>query len=100
MFDSKGMWNAVAANDPVYDALYEKAVAASTFEEQKPLAIEMDKHVIKKHWVIWGPDTPLFNVVQPWIKGYNGEGGFGGLMRIPLFARLWIDSELKEAMGR
>ena len=100
MFNSKGMWNAVAANDPVYDALYEKALAVSTFEEQKPLAIEMDMHVIKKHWVIWGPDTPEFNVLQPWIKGYNGEGGLGGLMKMALFARLWIDSELKEAMGR
>ena len=99
MFKSDGMSNAVAANDPVYDALYEKAVAASTFEEQKPLSIEMDMHVIKKHWVIWGPDTPLFNVVQPWIKGYNGEGGLGGLMKMPLFARLWVDQELKKEMG-
>ena len=99
MFNSKGLWNAVAANDPVYDALYEKALAVSTFEEQKPLAIEMDMHVIKKHWVIWGPDTPEFNVVQPWIKGYNGEGGLGGLMKMPIFARLWVDQDLKKEMG-
>ena len=40
MFNSKSMWNAVAANDPVYDALYEKALAASSFAEQKPLSID------------------------------------------------------------
>ena len=99
MFNSKSMWNAVAANDPVYDALYEKALAASSFAEQKPLSIEMDMHVINRHWVIWGPDTPVFNVVQPWIKGYNGEGGLGGLMKMPLFARLWVDQDLKKEMG-
>ena len=99
-YTTGGFANPIALSDPVYDALYEKAAAASTFEEQKPLVTEMDMYAIKRHWFIWTPEAPLFNVIQPWVKGYNGEAALGGSMPIPVFARLWIDSELKEAMGR
>ena len=99
-YTTGGFANPIALSDPVYDALYEKAAAASTFEEQKPLVTEMDIYAIKRHWFIWTPEAPLFNVIQPWVKGYNGEAALGGSMPIPVFARLWIDSELKEAMGR
>jgi ABC-type transport system substrate-binding protein len=95
---SESQWNAVASNDPVYDGLYETALAAGTYEEQKQILIEMDMHVIRNHWVIWGPDTPLFHVTQPWIKGYNGEAGIGAL-KFPIFARLWIDQDVKQEMG-
>ena len=98
IFTSNSPFNPAASNDPVYNALYDRALAASTFEEQKQTLIEMDMHVIEKHWVIWGPDTPLFNVTQPWLKGYNGEAGMGGL-KFPIFARLWIDQDLKKEMG-
>ena len=98
VFASESPWNAVASNDPVYDGLYEKALAAGTYEEQKQILIEMDMHLIRNHWVIWGPDTPLFHVTQPWIKGYNGEAGIGAL-KFPIFARLWVDQDLKQEMG-
>ena len=98
LFTPNSAWNPVAANDPVYNALYDTALAASTYEEQKQTLIEMDMHVIENHWVIWGPDTPLFNVTQPWLKGYNGEAGMGGL-KFPIFARLWLDQDLKKEMG-
>jgi hypothetical protein len=40
---------------------------------------------------------PIWVAAQPWVTGYNGEQnmGAGGA----LYSRLWIDSELKEAMG-
>ncbi len=98
VFSSESPWNAVASNDPVYDGLYERALAAGTYEEQKQILIEMDMHLIRNHWVIWGPDTPLFHVTQPWIKGYNGEAGIGAL-KFPIFARLWVDHDLKQEMG-
>ena len=78
--------------------MYEKALAASTYEDQKQTLIEMDMYAIEKHWIIWGPDTPLFHVTQPWIKGYNGEAGIGAL-KFPIFARLWIDQDVKQEMG-
>ena len=85
--------------DPVMDAMIEAAEEATTLEEQKRLIKEIDMYLIKIHHVIWGPKLPWFTAVWPWIKGYNGESelDFGDKS---IFARLWIDSEMKEALGR
>ena len=96
---SKAAWNPPNANDPVFDAMYDAAEAATTIEEQMRLHNEADMYIIEKHWWIAGPRVPSFNVTQPWLIGYNGEIE-GNLDRTAKFARLWIDSELKEAMGR
>ena len=78
--------------------MYEAAVAATTIEEQRKLSREADRYSIEKHWWIGGVRVPSFNVSQPWIIGYNGEIS-GTLDPRQIFARLWIDQELKEAMG-
>ena len=59
----------------------------------------MDMYGIEKHWVIWGTETPQFNVHQPWVIGYNGELWLGQGQHNTPFTRLWIDSELKKEMG-
>ena len=95
---SKAGYNESNVSDPVYDEMYEAAVAATTIEEQRRLSREADRYSIEKHWWIGGVRVPSFNVSQPWIIGYNGEIS-GTLDPRQIFARLWIDQELKEAMG-
>jgi hypothetical protein len=79
--------------------MHEEVIAATTFEEQARLVKACDWHMILQHNNIWGPKIPQFNVLQPWVIGYNGEADLGDMDRWVLLARLWIDSELKEAMG-
>ena len=95
---SKAGWNPPNVQDPVFDAIYEAAVAATTIEDQKRLVKEADMYIIEKHWWIGGPRVPLFSVTQPWVIGYNGEID-GNVDRHQHVARLWIDSELKKEMG-
>ena len=92
--------NAVVV-DAQYDAMYEALLAATTVEEEKRLTREADMYAIEHFWHLWsGPMSPWFTVHQPWVIGYNAEGSFGGGQEHVVFARLWIDSELKKAMGR
>ena len=86
-------------SDAQYDAWYEAALAATTIEEQMGLIKQIDWRVIEQHFQLWGPAADVFNVHQPWVIGYNGEGGFGGMQNQVVFSRLWIDSELKKEMG-
>ena len=86
--------------DPVMDAKAEAAVAAATPEEQQRLVREADMYFIEQQWYIWGPKPPSFNASQPWIKGYNGEVELGLSRSVAMLARIWIDSDMKEAMGR
>ena len=92
-------WNSAAVEDPVYDAMFEAAGAATTIEEQQRLVKELDMYAIERHWTVWSPMNPQFDAFWPWIKGYNGEFKLGYTPTHFFLARVWIDQELKEAMG-
>ncbi len=93
-------FNRSGVSDPTYDALAEAVAAATTMEEQQRLVKEADMYAVEQHWYVWGPVQPWFEVYQPWVIGFNGEIELGHMNRAPvIWSRLWIDSELKAAMG-
>ena len=96
---SKGGWTETNINDPDYDAMVDAVLAATSIEEQMRLVREADMYMIEKHWFLWGPMAPWNHAHQPWVKGYNGEFDLGSISCGLIFARLWIDSEMKAAMG-
>ena len=85
--------------DPVYSSMVADVQAATTMEERRRLTRLVDMYIIEKHWFIWAARVPLMNVLQPWVIGFNGETELGSMDRQLMAARLWIDQELKEAMG-
>ena len=93
------VWNpAGLLTDPTFDAKFETMRATTDLEEYKRLFRELDMYATERHWYIWGPESPQFNWNQPWVIGYNGESELGYGQAYQMLARLWIDSELKEAM--
>ena len=96
---SGNTWERSLHQWPELDALVDAALAAITFEEQQRRVRETDMYAIENHWQIWGPKSPTSWAVQPWVIGYNGEFCLGPNEASLIVSRLWIDSELKEAMG-
>ncbi len=93
------LWNPGVVSDPVFDAMADAVLAATSLEEQKRLAKEADMYAIQQQWFIWGSRTPQFNLNQPWVAGYSGETQLGSCGWGRVFARLWIDQDLKKEMG-
>ena len=80
--------------------MIDAAGATLDMQEKIRLSKEINMYALENHWYWWGPRVPNFLVYQPWIIGFNGEYDLGVNQRFAnLFARLWIDSELKKAMG-
>ena len=97
---STATWTSGAKGpDPVQEKIALAVQAATTLEEEARLVKECDMHMIKKHEDIWGPKVPQFTAVQPWVIGYNGEVEMTNQDRTSIYARLWIDQELKKEMG-
>ena len=96
---SKAGWNPNNNNDPVFDEIYEKALAATTVEEQQEWARQANLRIAEQLWMIRGPVAPLFGATQPWIKGYNGEGDVGGMQRSTVLMYLWVDQDIKRELG-
>ena len=87
--------------DPVYDAMVDAIFDSTTIDAQYALIKEINMYVTEKHFKIWGPETPQYHALQPWVKGFNGEIALGlGSGGQQILARLWIDQEMKEAMGQ
>ncbi|MDE0023886.1 MAG: ABC transporter substrate-binding protein [Spirochaetaceae bacterium] len=86
-------------SDPDYEAMLEAAEAATTIEEQHRLVRELNQYGIEKFWMIWTPNGPQFNAIQPWIIGFNNENWMGNGQVLVVFTRLWIDHDLKTEMG-
>ena len=100
VFTSRSTSNFGNINDPDFDALIERAEAATTLEERNRLTKEANLYAIAQHWEAVGPTSPQFNVAQPWVKGYNGEISLGMQGQfLTLTARVWIDQDLKREMG-
>ena len=81
------------------DAMIEAAESATSIAEEQRLGREADMYMIEQHFYIWGPKAGKYMAIQPWVEGYNGEVHFGAQHRLLIFARLWIDQELKKEMG-
>ena len=96
---SKAGWNPNNNNDPVFDEIYEKALAATTVEEQQEWARQANLRIAEQLWMIRGPVAPLFGATQPWIKGYNGEGDIGAMQRSTVLMYLWVDQDMKRELG-
>ena len=92
-------YNRGSVSDPHYDALVDAARVAASVEELQRLSSEADMYNISQHWYLMGPVPPWFNVTQPWVIGFDGGSILGLQNQNAVFARLWIDQELKKAMG-
>ena len=93
-----GGWSYTKVNDPRLVALYESGKDSLDMEEIKSISRQTDEIFVREHFGLAKTRVPQFSVSQPWVIGYSGEWNMGKNQRNTLFARLWIDSELKAAM--
>ena len=93
---SEGGYNYTGVRNPEFDAMIEAAEAAATYEERQRIIKELDLELSRQQLYVWGMKAQAFNAVQPWLIGYNGEYHLGLQQRFSqLFARFWLDQELK-----
>jgi peptide/nickel transport system substrate-binding protein len=88
-------------SDPVFDAFYPAALAATTIDQVKAILQQANEYLSQQQWVISLLNPSSFNVYQPWLKGYAGQsfamtGGSSGPMMFGYYgSRFWIDQSLK-----
>jgi len=86
-------------DDPALIEIINNLSAASSVEEQHALITEASDHITEQHYTLFGGRVPRFHVTWPWVVGFNGEQQLGEMDRNQIWARLWIDQDLKNAMG-
>jgi peptide/nickel transport system substrate-binding protein len=88
--------NWVLVNDPIFNAFYPDALAASNVDDIKQIVLAANEEVAQQHFVISLLQPVSFSLYQPWLKGYNGQSqsvwGTNGPKYLGFFAaRFWLD---------
>ena len=92
-------WNPGWINDPVFEQDFVEVLAASTREEHTALVKKMNDHIFDQQWFVTLHPVNNFIAWQPWLKSYNGEFHMGRANMAAVWARVWVDQDLKQSMG-
>ena len=86
--------------DPTLTRLYHAFNATTEESERIRIAKEFDLHALSQHFQVYGFKYPRYQLAQPWVKGWNGETPLNAANEMAqIFARLWLDRDLKAEMG-
>jgi ABC-type transport system substrate-binding protein len=88
------MWS-----DPVYNAFYPAAMAATTVDGMKQVVKDACTYVAKQHILISLVTPNNYTLYQPWLHGYSGQNTAFVTFLNEYGARFWIDQSLKKSMG-
>ena len=72
-----------------------------TRDEEKRIGLirDMTREILDKAPYIWLPTPYIYTAWWPWVKNYGGELRAGAVRPGPIYARIWVDQELKKKMG-
>jgi peptide/nickel transport system substrate-binding protein len=59
----------------------------------------LTREILEQAPYVWLPIPYVHTAWWPWVKNYGGELRAGAVRPWPIYARLWIDHELKKQMG-
>ena len=71
----------------------------TTREAHTALVVKMNDYVFDQQWFVTLLPVNTFIAWHPWLKSYNGENQLGRNMVGPVWARVWVDQDLKQSMG-
>ena len=98
--------NYAMVSDPVFDAFYIAAMAATSIDINKKAVRDANEYATRHHLVVSLLTPKYFALYQPWFKGYSAQNfAIGGGSTAPLLLgfyapRFWIDQNVKTSLGR
>ncbi|MCX7382400.1 MAG: ABC transporter substrate-binding protein [Alphaproteobacteria bacterium] len=93
------LWGPSMLFTPEFTAKMDKAYGTRDLAEQQKLVRELTREIVGKAPYIWLPIPYYYTAWWPWVKNYDGELRVGAVKPGPIYARMWIDQEMKKKMG-
>lgn len=98
-FVTGARWNPSMWADPEFDQKMKDLYQERSEDKRKAMVKQFNAEILAKAPHIWMPQPRYFTVWWPWVKNYDGELTAGAVRPGPIYARLWIDQDLKKKMG-
>ena len=98
-FVSGQRWNMAQYANPVFDKVMEDIFLEENEDKRKAMVRAASRKILDEALHIWLPIRYNYTAWWPWVKNYGGELRAGATRPGPIYARLWIDQDLKKKMG-
>ena len=92
-------WNPAGFSDPAFDKRMDEVYASRDEEQRKAMLREMTRDILDQAPYVWLPTQYSYAAWWPWVKNYAGEFSAGSIRPGPIYARIWIDQDLKKKLG-
>jgi peptide/nickel transport system substrate-binding protein len=93
-------WNPAMHTDAEFDAKMDEVYRTRDETKRQEMLRELTARIVADAPYIWLPTPYVYSAWWPWVKNYGGELSVGSLRPGPIYARIWIDQDLKKKMGR
>jgi len=93
------VWNPSQWNDPAFAKKMDEVYREPDEDRRKTMVREMTREILDKAPYIWLPTPYNYTAWWPWVKNYGGELRAGSVRPGPIYARIWVDQEMKKQMG-
>jgi len=98
-FTTGQTWNPGGWSDPAFDKKMEQVYQEPDEDKRKAMLREMTTYMLDQAPYIWLPTPYVYSAWWPWVKNYAGELRTGAVRPGPVYARIWVDQEMKKRMG-
>ena len=94
-------WNPHMMSDPYLDKTLNETVKNPKLSDKQSLEVlkKLAVYALDQAPAIILPTPYVYAAWWPWVKNYYGELCVGSHRSAPIFARIWIDQDLKKKMG-
>ena len=92
-------WNPAVYNDAAFDAAIDTLMLTRDEGERIEQTRRLTVKLLDEAPSIWLPTVYNYTAWWPWVRNYGGELRAGAVRPGPIYARIWIDHDMKRAMG-
>jgi len=93
------VWNPSQWTDREYDKKMEAVYLERDEGKRQALLKDMTREILDKAPYVWLPTPYIFTAWWPWVKNYAGELRAGAVRPGPIYARIWVDQDMKKKLG-
>ena len=92
-------WNPALLEREQFDAEIKRLMRMPKEADRIVLARELTVDLLAFAPYIWLPTEYVYTAWWPWVKNYAGELRAGAVRPGPIYARIWLDLQLKKELG-
>lgn len=92
-------WNPSMYSDPSFDRRMAEAYRERDEAARIAMIRDLTVEILDQAPYIWLPTGYVYTAWWPWVRNYGGELRAGAVRPGPIYARLWIDQDLKRELG-